>query len=212
MRVLVACECSGRVRDAFAALGHDAWSCDVQPSDTIGNHLQCDVLSVLNDGWDLMVAHPPCTYLCNMGVWWNHKRPERWAMTDEAVEFARRLFEANIKHKAIENPVGILSRKIGKPHQIVNPWQFGDESTKPTCLWLAKLPPLVPTKIVDKGRFYVKSNGARMSAWSHKCSGTNKEKRAKIAATTFPGIANAMARQWSDAIEFGWKHQLELEW
>lgn len=196
--VLVACEFSGRVRDAFAARGFEAWSCDYLPSETEGNHWQADVLTILNNqNWDLIIAHPPCTYLCGMGIWWNHKRPERWPLTYEAKAFVERLWAADCKHMAIENPIGYLNNNWRKPDQIINPWQFGDEAHKPTCLWLRGLPKLQPTKIVDRGKFYVKANGSRMSAWSHVTSGTRKEERAKIAATTFQGIADAMAQQWS---------------
>lgn len=197
MRVLVACECSGAVRRAFRERGHDAWSCDILPADDASPfHLQCDVRDVLRDGWDLMVAHPPCTYLASMGIWWNAKRPERWPLTHAARDFVDMLWNAPIPRVAIENPIGYLNRHWRKPDCIVHPWQHGDEASKPTCLWLKRLPPLLPTDIVGKGRFYVKANGHRMAAWSHVTSGTNKAKRAKIAATTFPGIAAAMAAQW----------------
>lgn len=195
MKVLVACEFSGVVRDAFAALGHEAWSCDLLPTERPGHHLQCDVLDVLGDGWDLMVAHPPCTYLASMGVWWNHKRPERWALTEVAFAFGRSLAAAPIPRIAIENPVGYLNSHWRKPDQIINPWQFGHEANKPTCLWLNQLPRLVPTKIVGKGRFYTKANGNRASVWCHRISGTRQD-RAKVASRTFQGIADAMAAQW----------------
>ena len=193
MRVLVACEFSGVVRDAFAARGHDAWSCDLLPAP--GQHYQCDVREVLHLGWDLMIAHPPCTYLCSMGIWWNHKRPERWSDTYAVAEFVKLLWDAPIAKVAIENPVGYLSNNWQKPAQVINPWQFGHEANKPTCLWLRGLPKLTPTKVVGKGEFYVKANGHRMSKWSHITSGTSKD-RWKIAATTFEGIARAMAEQW----------------
>ena len=196
MRVLVACEFSGIVREAFRHRGHDAWSCDLLPTEIEGPHLQGNVLELLNHEWDLMIAHPPCTYLCGMGIWWNHKRPERIPLMEEAIEFVRRLMAAPIPMIAIENPIGCLSTRIRKPDQIVNSWQFGQEFNKPTCLWLKNLPRLVPTKIVGKGRFYTKKNGARMSAWAHITSGTRKEERARIASRTFQGIAKAMAEQW----------------
>lgn len=198
MKVLVACECSGRVRRAFRKKGHDAWSCDIKPSEDFSPfHIQHDVLEVMEDqAWDMMIAHPPCTFLCNMGVWWNHKRPERWKETDAATDFFLRFANSKISRIAIENPIGIMSSRFRKPDQIINPWQFGEEAHKPTCLWLVGLPSLKPSKIVGKGRFYTKKNGARMSAWSHVTSGTNKEKRATIAARTFQGIADAMADQW----------------
>jgi len=196
MRVLVACEYSGTVRDAFRARGHDAWSCDLLPTDADPAwHYEGNIFDIIMDDWDLMIAHPPCTYLCNMGVWWNHKRPERWPLTYEAAEFVQRLADAPIAKIAIENPIGWLNKNWRKPSQIIQPWQYGHEANKPTCLWLKDLPLLEPTKIVGKGEFYVKKNGNRMSKWSHITSGTNKN-RWKIAATTFSGIANAMADQW----------------
>lgn len=196
MRVLVGCERSGVVRDAFTARGHDAWSCDVVPSERPGQHICGDVRDVLGDGWDLMIAHPPCTYLCGMGIWWNHKRPERWPATEAAAEFFMRLALADIPRVAIENPIGTMSTRWRKADQVINPWQFGDEFHKPTCLWLRGLPRLQPTLVVGRGRFYVKANGSRMAAWSHTTSGTNKAKRAAIASRTFQGIARAMADQW----------------
>lgn len=196
-RVLVACEFSGAVRRAFAAKGHDAWSCDLEPAeDGDPKHYQGDVRDMLGKGWDLMVAHPPCTYLAGMGIWWNKKRPERWPLTYAAKDFVAELWAAPVPLIALENPIGYLNRNWQKPTQIIHPWQFGHEASKPGCLWLKGLPKLVPTNIVGKGEFYVKANGTRMSKWSHITSGTDKAKRAKIAARTFPGIAEAMANQW----------------
>ena len=200
MRVIVACEFSGVVRRAFRARGHDAWSCDLLPAEDHSEyHIQGDVLEVLGDGWDLMIAHPPCTYLCGMGIWWNHKRPERWEETRKALAFVEALWNAKIDRVAIENPIGYLSKNFQKPSQVINPWEFGHDANKPTCLWLRCLPRLTPTKIVGKGRFYTKANGSRMSAWSHVTSGTRKEQRARIASRTFDGIAEAMAEQWGGA-------------
>jgi len=196
MRVLIACEMSGIVRDAFAALGHDAWSCDLLPTERPGQHLQRDVLGVLDDGWDMMVAHPPCTYLCTMGIWWNHKQPERWPLTFAAADFFMRLATANIPRIAVENPVGKMSVIWRKPDQVVNPWWFGTQANKPTCLWLKGLPCLEPTEVVGKGEFYTKANGQRISVWNHKTSGTRKQERASIASRTFQCIADAMAQQW----------------
>jgi hypothetical protein len=198
VRVLIACEFSGTVRDAFARRGHDAWSCDLLPTETPGLHHQGDVLDVLGNGWDLMIGHPPCTYLCGMGVWWNHKRPERWPMTHAARDFVEALWQAPIRRVAIENPIGFLNRNWMPPSQVIQPWQFGHEANKPTCLWLRNLPPLTATQVVGRGKFYVKANGSRMSAWSHKTSGTRKEERARIASRTFTGIADAMAQQWGE--------------
>lgn len=196
MRVLVACEFSGIVREAFRRRGHDAWSCDLLPSEQEGPHRQADVFAVLAEGWDLVIAHPPCTYLCTMGIWWNHKRPDRWPLTYAAQAFVERIAAADIPRLAIENPVGYLNSHWRKPTQVIHPWQYGHEANKPTCLWLHGLPLLQPTQIVGKGRFYTKANGNRLSAWCHVTSGTRKAERARIAARTFPGIAEAMADQW----------------
>jgi len=195
-RILIACEFSGTIRDAFIAVGHDAMSCDLLPTDVPGPHYQGDVSDILNEGWDLMIAHPPCTYLSGMGIWWNAKRPERWPLTYAAKTFVEFLANAPIPKIAIENPIGYLNKNWRKPDQIIQPWQFGHEANKPTCLWLKELPLLTPTEIVGKGEFYVKANGSRLSKWSHSTSGKNKAKRAKIASTTFSGIAEAMATQW----------------
>ena len=167
MKILVACEFSGIVRDAFAKRGHDAWSCDLLPSERPGNHIQGNVLEIMNNGWDMMIAHPPCTYLASMAIWWNAKRPERWPLTYEAMEFVKRLWFASVPKIVIENPIGYLNKHWKKPNQVINPWQFGQEFSKPTCLWLRNIPNLVPTKIVGHGEFYVKANGSRMAKWSH---------------------------------------------
>jgi hypothetical protein len=200
MKVLVACEFSGTVRDAFIAHGHDALSCDLLPTEKPGPHYQGNVLDIIGSGWDLLIAHPPCTYLASMGIWWNAKRPERWPLTYDALAFVEALASADIPKIAVENPIGYLNKHWDRfpkgPSQIINPWQFGHEANKPTCLWLKNLPPLFPTKIVGKGEFYTKANGTRMSKWSHITSGTNKQKRAQIASKTFQGIADAMATQW----------------
>ena len=198
MKVLVACEFSGIVRDAFAARGHDAWSCDLLPSESPGQHHQGDILDFgwTAGPWDLLVAHPPCTYLAAMGIWWNAKRPERWPMTHEAMKFVDDVYNIPSTRTAIENPVGYLNKHWKKPSQVIHPWQFGHEASKPGCLWLFGLPLLRPTQVVGKGKFYVKANGSRMAAWSHKCSGTRKADRARIASRTFTGIARAMAEQW----------------
>lgn len=138
MRVLVACEFSGVVRDAFTALGHDAWSCDLLPSERPGQHHQGDVLDILEDGWDLMVAFPPCTYLCSSGLHWNKRRPERDQKTHEAMLFVFSLYDAPIPQVAIENPIGRISTAFRRPDQIIQPWQFGHPESKQTCLWLKK--------------------------------------------------------------------------
>jgi site-specific DNA-cytosine methylase len=185
VRVLVACEFSGVVRDAFSALGHDAWSCDLLPSERPGKHLQCDVRTVLRDNWDLMIAHPPCTYLASSGArWWASRRHEQKA----ALEFVTTLLAAPIERIALENPVGIISTKIRPPDQIIQPWQFGHGETKATCLWLKNLPRLRWTNIVD-GRM------ARV----HYCPPSPD--RWKERSRTLAGIARAMAEQWGQEVQ-----------
>ena len=152
MRVLVACEFSGTVRDAFIARGHEAVSCDLLPTERPGPHIQGDVLEVLGDGWDLMVAHPPCTYLCSSGLHWNKRRPEREPLTHEAMRFVLNLVDNPIPRIAIENPIGRISTAYRRPDQIIHPWQFGEDASKATCLWLKGLPLLVPTNVLPGGR------------------------------------------------------------
>lgn len=191
-RVLVACEFSGIVRDAFALRGWLAMSCDLLPSERPGLHHQGDVLEILNDGWDLMIAHPPCTYLASSGLHWNKRRPERALQTAEAIDFVRTLMAAPISKIALENPIGCLSTKIRKPEQIIQPWMFGHPESKATCLWLKNLPPLASTDICIKTGKY----------WNNQtASGQNKlgpsESRWKERSRTYQGIADAMAAQWS---------------
>jgi site-specific DNA-cytosine methylase len=185
MKVLIACEYSGAVRDAFIAQGHDAISCDLLPTDISGPHYQGDVRDILEDGFDLMVAHPPCTHLAVSGArWFKDKQVEQ----AEALEFVRLLLSAPIDKIALENPISIISSRIRKPDQIIQPWQFGHGETKATCLWLKNLPKLQPTQIVD-GR----------EARVHKMSpGPN---RWKERSKTYQGIANAMAQQWGGIVE-----------
>lgn len=195
MRVLVACEFSGTVRRAFRALGYDAWSCDLLPSDDNSpHHRQCDVRALLYDGWDLMIAHPPCTYLASSGLHWNTRRPERAALTEEALTFVLDLAHAPIPRIAIENPIGCLSTRWRKPDQIVHPWQFGHDASKATCLWLKGLPALQPTDVLPGGRAARRGNQT--------ASGQNKlapsPDRWKLRSVTYPGIAQAMAEQWRD--------------
>ncbi len=141
MKVLVACEYSGRVRDAFLARGHDAMSCDLLPTDVPGPHYQGDVRDILHDGWDLLIAHPPCTYLTVAGLHWNKRDPARAALTEEALLFVRLLMDAPIKRIAVENPVSCISSRIRRPDQIIQPHDFGADASKKTCLWLKNLPP-----------------------------------------------------------------------
>lgn len=183
MRVLVACEYSGAVRDAFIDRGHDAMSCDLLPTESPGRHYQGDVRDVLHDSWDLMIAHPPCTHLAVSGARWFKSKTVEQA---EALDFVHLLLSAPIPRIALENPVSIISSKIRKPDQIIQPWQFGHGETKATCLWLKGLPKLVPTKIVD-GR----------EARIHKMS--PGPDRAKERSKTYAGVAAAMASQWDES-------------
>jgi hypothetical protein len=187
MKVLIACERSGRVRDAFIAAGHDAISCDLAPTESPGPHVQGDVLPLLRKPWDLVIAHPECTRLTLAGVRWLHER-NLWAELDAAVEFFRACLNANAPKVAVENPIphGHAARRIGvKYSQIIHPWQFGHGETKATCLWLRGLPLLEPTEIVS-GR----------AAVVHRMS-PGPDRAAKRSAT-YPGIAKAMAAQWSE--------------
>ena len=180
MKVLVACEFSGIVRDAFAARGHDACSCDLLPTERLGQHIQGDVFEILEDGWDLMIAHPPCTHLAVSGArWFKDKQAEQAG----AIEFFMALANAPIERICIENPISIMSTKWRRPDQIIQPWQFGHGETKATCLWLKGLPKLVPTNIV-----------AGREAKVHRCP--PGPDRWKIRSRTFQGIADAMAEQW----------------
>ena len=193
-RVLVACEFSGTVRDAFIRAGHYAMSCDLLPTETPGPHHQGDVRDVLGDGWDLMVAHPPCTYLSRAGArWW--KVPGRQELADEAASFVALLWAAPIPRVAIENPIGMLNRLWRYPDQSVDPYLFGDPYTKRTCLWLRGLPPLLSTDITEERRAWLPSNvGAGRRKGQRSQHGIAKT--AKDASRTFPGIAKAMADQW----------------
>lgn len=192
LRVLIGCEFSGTVRDAFSAKGHDAWSCDFLPSETLGQHYQGDVRDLLAEPWDLAIFHPPCTYLCSSGLHWNKRRPERAAQTEEALDFVRLLLTAPIEKIALENPIGCISTKIRKPDQVIQPWQFGHPESKSTCLWLRGLPLLKPTNVLplpESGR------------WDNQtASGQNKltpsPDRWKERSKTYKGIAEAMAQQW----------------
>ena len=182
-RVLVACEYSGTVRDAFAALGWDAWSCDILPSEKPGNHYQGDVRDILEDGWNLLIAHPPCTHLAVSGArWFPAKRQS--GEQQAALDFVRLLLDAPVPHIALENPVSIISSKIRKPDQVIQPWQHGHGETKATCLWLKGLPKIVPSDPV-KGR---EQRIHRMP---------QSADRWKERSRTFSGIARAMAEQWT---------------
>lgn len=252
LRVLVACEYSGAVRNAFRALGHDAWSCDLLPGDTPGLHYQGDVRHLLDgwtpvrhqcecdpegDGWcgltdadpsdcpcigptqddveylerdgvlfgrptdrpnwDVLIAHPPCTYLCSSGLHWNKRRPERAKQTEDALAFVRLLLDAPIPHIALENPIGCISTRIRPPTQTIQPWQFGHAESKATCLWLKNLPKLTPTEILAK---------PERGYWDNQTpSGQNKlgpsADRWKVRSATYAGIASAIAEQWSSFLK-----------
>lgn len=197
LNVLVACEYSGAVRDELVRLGHNAYSCDLLPGEGefTDRHYQGDVAELLSERWDLMIAHPPCTHLAVSGArWFKDKKEEQ----EEALAFVQMLMDAPILHIAIENPVSVISSRIRKPDQIVQPWMFGDPFTKTTCLWLKNLPPLVPTNIVDKGDRHVTKSGKSLPAWYNL---PPSEDRAKIRSKTFAGMAKAMARQWTESIE-----------
>jgi hypothetical protein len=195
MKILVACEYSGRVRDAFIACGHEAMSCDILPTDVPGPHYQGDVRDVLGDGWDLMVAHPPCTYMTNAGVTWLHKDPTRWAKLDDAAAFFKLLLDAPIEKIAVENPImhKYAKERIGgvKQTQVVQPWMFGHKEQKATCLWLKNLPPLVPTDNVKEAMMALPDN-ERQRLHYLPPSADRWKKRSE----TFLGIAQAMANQW----------------
>jgi hypothetical protein len=180
MKVLIACEYSGVVRDAFRAVGHDALSCDLLPTEVPGPHYVGDVRDLLNDGFDLMIAHPPCTHLAVSGARWFGEKQREQA---EALDFVRLLLNAPIPRIALENPVSIISSRIAKPNQIIQPWQFGHGEMKTTCLWLRGLPKLVPTDIVAGREQRIHRMAPSPDRWKER-------------SRTFTGIAEAMADQW----------------
>ena len=195
MRVLVACECSGTVRDAFRRRGHDAWSADLLPSMRPGPHVQGDVRAILSEGWDLLIAHPPCTYLAVSGLHWNGRRPGRAVRSAEALAFVEQLLEAPVPRIALENPVGLIGSCIRPPDQTIQPYEFGDDASKRTCLWLKGLEPLRPTAFVAP-----RMVDGRPRWRNQTDSGQNREspgpERARRRSVTYPGIAEAMAEQW----------------
>lgn len=192
MRVLVACEYSGTVRDAFLRQGHVAVSCDLLDTDVPGPHIKGDVRLILNDGWDLMIAFPPCTHLAVSGArWFKEKRAD--GRQQAALAFVQTLMDAPIPRICIENPVSVISSYIRKPDQVIQPYQFGHEVTKRTCLWLKNLPHLTPTNVVGKGERAVLRSGKSLPKWY---SDLPKRDRWKKRSITFQGIADAMADQW----------------
>ena len=188
MRVLVACEFSGIVREAFAKRGHSAWSCDLRPTLIPGNHLRMDVFEALRDDWDLLIAHPPCTFLSNMSNC-RINEPGRLEKRKEAMEFFMRLVNAKVPRKAIENPRGFPEREYRTPDQIIQPWMFGHPQSKATCLWLHGLPLLIPTNVVEPSR---KWDGKRWRTFVDRLPSSSPKR-----SITFQGIADAMAEQWS---------------
>lgn len=185
MKVLVACEFSGIVREAFRKRGHDAWSCDILPSKIPSEyHIQDDVMNHLNEGWDMMIGHPPCTYLSVSGARWLVNNPQRQQQQVMALDFVKLLMDADIPKIAIENPISVISSRIRKPDQIIQPWMFGHGETKATCLWLKNLPKLVPTNIVE----------GREPRVHHM---PPSKERGLLRSITLPGIAEAMASQWT---------------
>lgn len=230
LNVLVACEYSGTVRDAFIAVGHRAMSCDLLDTDVPGPHYKGDVRDVIDDGWDLMIAHPPCTYLCSSGLHWNSRTPGRAELTEEALGFIRYLLRAPIPHLAIENPIGCISSRIRKPNQTIQPWQFGHDASKATCLWTRALPTLKPTEIIDPrwvcckevlpagvGKYGCPNCNGENTArprWSNQTNtGQNNlgpsADRWKIRSETYTGIARTMADQWGSFV-YNCKYDEEL--
>lgn len=191
MKVLIACEFSGIVREAFKAFGHDAWSCDLLGTEIEGNHLQGDVLEILNTGWDLMIAHPPCIHLAVSGARYFKDKVKQ---QEESLEFVKQLLNAPIERIALENPIGVISTKIRKPDQIIQPYEYGHPESKKTCLWLKNLPKLIATDILELPKKGYWTNQVR--------SGQNKltpsPDRWKDRSRTYTGIAKAMAEQWGN--------------
>lgn len=220
MKILVGCECSGRVALAFATLGHDAVSCDLKVGEIGGvvfknggkyKHVKADIFEVIDsEHWDIFICHPPCTFIAGSGARWldDVRYPDRRKDLEKGIEFAEKLWNCGVKRICMENPVGQMSTfgdgylpKIGRPSQIVQPWQFGEEYQKSTCLWLKNLPMLQPTKIVDKGEFYITSGGNKIPKWYSDAKSSNLELTRTIRSRTSIGIANAMASQWSRHVE-----------
>jgi hypothetical protein len=205
-RVLVACEFSGVVRDAFIARGHDAVSCDYLPTESPGPHYEGDVMDIIYSKdifeFDIMIAHPPCTYLSGSGLHWNKRIHGRLGKTEEALIFVKKLLNANVPYIALENPVGIISTTIRKPNQIIQPWQYGHPESKTTCLWLKGLPNLEATNVLTPTKF--QANGRPQ--WDNMTpSGQNKlgpsEDRGKLRSITYQGFADAMADQWGAYVD-----------
>jgi site-specific DNA-cytosine methylase len=214
-RILIACEESDEVRGRFEKLGFDAWSCDIQPNRNINaKHYQCDVFEIINNNWDAMIAFPPCTHLAVSGSQWFEQKIKD-GRQKEGIDFFLKIAKANIKHIAIENPIGIMSKNYMPPSQIIQPYYFGDKAQKTTCLWLKNLPKLYHNATpnlfddiithTDKGEFIEwidKKTGKlkKQPLWYAQARSLKGEERSKVRSKTFPGIADAMAKQWSDYI------------
>jgi hypothetical protein len=195
LKVLIACEYSGRVRDAFTRIGHFAMSCDLLPTESDGLHYMGDVFDIIDQGWDIMIAHPPCTYLAVSGMHWTTRGLRDPKLTEDALEFVQKLMDAPVNKICIENPISVISSRIRKPDQIITPYQFGHDASKKTCLWFKNLKPLQPTNMIE-GRLV---DGKRR--WGNQTdSGQNKlapsDDRWKERSRTYQGVADAMASQW----------------
>lgn len=196
-RVLVACEFSGVVRQAFTDRGWFALSCDLLPSEKPGDHYQGDVRDLLSGSWDLMIAFPPCTYLCRSGIHWNKRIPGRAEKTEEALAFVRLLLDAPIPRIALENPIGLIGTHIRKADQIIQPYEYGHDASKATCLWLKGLPKLQPTQIISPRQVCGKNRWGNQSDAGHNLVPERKD-RWKDRSRTYEGIAAAMADQWTN--------------
>ena len=194
MRVLIACEYSGTVRDEFRKRGHDAWSCDYARAETDGNHICGDVLYELDKGWDLMIAHPPCERLCVSGARWKYEKDGWEDEQDASIDFVKALLDAPIDRIALENPIGIISTRIRKPDQVIQPWMFGTPETKATCLWLKNLPLLQPTHIHND--LFSPPPPDEIETRVHSLPPSPERKR--LRAWRYTKIAEAMAKQWGD--------------
>ncbi len=195
MKILVACEYSGIIREAFRKRGHDVWSCDLLPTDILGQHIQGDVFPILNQDWDLMIAHPPCTHLAVSGAA-HFAKKQADGRQQQGIDLFMAFIKDNIPKWCIENPIGIMSRIYRKPDQIIQPYYFGHNASKATCLWLKNLPKLTPTNIVDKGEQIIYASGKKMPKWYADAFRLPPQERMKLRSKTFQGIADAMAEQW----------------
>lgn len=204
MRILVACERSQEITKRLRDNGHEAWSCDIEEpyGECPEYHIQGDAIAIAyKGGWDMMIAHPPCTYLAVSGARWLYNKDgsrneDRWRAKEEALEFVQKLMDAPIDKIAIENPISIISSHIRKPDQIIQPFQFGDDSTKKTCLWLKNLPKLNPTNVIEPS-VHISSSGRKWDKWFFDTSLiSDLQERSRIRSKTFPGIAEAIAQQW----------------